>query len=170
MSVSVALLLPGFGSVTALETVAVFERVPVAAALTVQTDVYVTVDPEGKVMPELLIFPAKGPAVFPDAPPAIELVVEHVKLAGKASVTETPVAVLGPRLAAVTVYVTVPPGVAEVTPSVFVIERSAELAIVSVSVAELLPGVGSVTPAGAATVAVLESDPVAAPLIVHVAV
>jgi len=32
---------------------------------------------------------------------------------------------------------------------------------VSLSVAELLPGVGSVTPAGAATVAVLESVPLA---------
>ena len=40
----------------------------------------------------------------------------------------------------------------------------------SASVAELLPGVGSVTPAGAATVAVLESVPVAAAEIVQLAV
>ena len=45
-----------------------------------------------------------------------------------------------------------PPGVAEVTPSVLVIDRSALGVSASVSVAELLPGVGSVTPAGAATV------------------
>ena len=41
------------------------------------------------------------------------------------------------------------------------IDRSAVGVIVSVSVAELLPGFGSVTPAGAATVAVLTSVPVA---------
>ena len=41
---------------------------------------------------------------------------------------------------------------------------------VSESVAELLPGVGSVTPAGAATVAVLLSVPVAAAEIVQLAV
>jgi hypothetical protein len=48
-----------------------------------------------------------------------------------------------------------------VTPSVFVIPRLALGASVSVSVALLLPGVGSVTPAGAVTVAVLLNDPVA---------
>lgn len=42
--------------------------------------------------------------------------------------------------------------------------------IVSVSVAELFPGVGSVTPAAAATVAVFDSVPVAAPLTVQLAV
>ena len=41
---------------------------------------------------------------------------------------------------------------------------------VSVSVALLLPGAGSVTPAGAATVAVLTSVPVAAAEIVQLAV
>src|SRR6187402_2039895 len=40
--------------------------------------------------------------------------------------------------------------------------RSASAVSVSLSVAELFPGVGSVTPAGAATVAVLLSVPVAA--------
>src|SRR5436305_1126814 len=40
--------------------------------------------------------------------------------------------------------------------------RSALAASVSLSVAELLPGVGSVTPAGAVTVAVLDSVPLAA--------
>ena len=42
--------------------------------------------------------------------------------------------------------------------------------MVSVSVAELLPGVGSVTPAGAVTVAVLLSVPVAAAEMVQLAV
>ena len=53
------------------------------------------------------------------------------------------------------------PGTTVVTPSVFVIVRSAEGESVSVSVAELLPGVGSVTPTGTETVAVLTSVPVA---------
>ena len=57
-----------------------------------------------------------------------------------------------------------------VTPSVLVIARSALAPSVSVSVAELLPGVGSVTPAGAVTVAVLLSVPVAAAEMVQLAV
>ena len=53
------------------------------------------------------------------------------------------------------------PGITVVTPSVFVIERSAVGLRVSVSVAVLLPGVGSVMPPGAVTVAVLARVPVA---------
>ena len=49
-----------------------------------------------------------------------------------------------------------------VTPSVLVMPRSALALRMSVSVALLLPDVGSVTPAGAVTVAVLERMPVAA--------
>src|SRR4051812_6284509 len=49
-------------------------------------------------------------------------------------------------------------------------ERSALAPSVSLSVAELLPGVGSVTPAGAVTVAVLLSVPVAAAHLVQLAV
>src|SRR6185369_14442417 len=51
-----------------------------------------------------------------------------------------------------------------------VIARSALGLSVSLSVAELLPGVGSVTPAGAATVAVLLKVPVAAAEILQLAV
>src|SRR5262245_42546479 len=57
-----------------------------------------------------------------------------------------------------------------VTPSVLVIARSACAARVSVSVAELLPGVGSLTAPGVATVAVLDSVPVALAEIVALAV
>ena len=53
------------------------------------------------------------------------------------------------------------PGIAIVAPSVFVIDRSAVGFRVSVSVAELLAGVESVTPAGAAIAAVLLTLPVA---------
>ena len=45
--------------------------------------------------------------------------------------------------------------------SLFVTDTSAEGARVSVSVALLFPGVGSVTPAGAVTVAVFDKLPVA---------
>ena len=56
------------------------------------------------------------------------------------------------------------------TPSFFVIDRSAVTMIVSVSVALLLPATGSVGEAGAVTVAVFDSVPVAAGLSVPVAV
>src|SRR6185295_15429227 len=110
----------------------------------------------------------------PDAvqvpPPAPTQVHVQVNEAGKVSATEEPGASLGPGFDAVIVYVTEPPGVAVVTPSVLVIARSALAASVSLSVAELLPGVGSVTPAGAVTVDVLLSVPVAAAEIVQLAV
>ena len=61
---------------------------------------------------------------------------------------------------------TEPPGVAEVTPSVLLTDRSACAArIVSLSVAALLPGVGSVTED--AIDALLDSVPAAAELIVQ---
>src|SRR3954447_12454023 len=95
----------------------------------------------------------------PDAvqvpPPAPTHVQVQVSDAGNVSATVDPAALLGPALAAVIVYVTDPPGVAVVTPSVLVIARSAWAPRASLSVAELLPGVGSVAPPGAATVAAL---------------
>src|SRR3954463_10123946 len=110
----------------------------------------------------------------PDAvqvpPPAPTHVHVQVSDAGKVSATVAPAALLGPAFEAVMVYVTEPPAVAVVTPSVLVIERSAEAPRVSLSVALLLPGVGSVTPAGAVTVAVLLRVPVAAAEMVQLAV
>src|SRR5689334_19248003 len=97
---------------------------------------------------------------LPDAaqlpPPAPTHVHVQVNDAGNVSATVDEVkpcgalalagrALLGPALLAVIVYVTEPPGVAVVTPSVLVIERSALGVSESVSVAELLPGDGSVT-------------------------
>jgi hypothetical protein len=83
-------------------------------------------------------------------------------VAGNVSATVEPEALLGPAFDATIVYVTLVPGTSVVAPSVLVMARSADPVIVSVSVAELLPGVGSVTPPPAATVAVLDSVPVAA--------
>ena len=87
---------------------------------------------------------------------------EHVSAAGNVSATVDPGALLGPAFDAVIVYVTEPPGIAVVTPSVFVIPRLACGVSVSVSVALLFAGVGSVTLPDGATVAVLLSEPVAA--------
>src|SRR6187455_154998 len=95
------------------------------------------------------------PAAVQVPPPAPTQVQAQVRSAGKVSATVEPVALLGPAFEAVVVYVVGPPAVTEITPSVLVTARSACPARVSESVAELLPGVGSVTPPGAATVAVL---------------
>src|SRR5436305_949342 len=110
------------------------------------------------------------PAAVQVPPPAPTHVQVQVSEAGKVSATVAPVAVHGSTLAAVIVYVTELPGVAVVTPSVLVIDRSACAPSASLSVAELLPGVGSVAPAGAVTVAVLLSEPVAAAEILQLAV
>ncbi len=62
------------------------------------------------------------------------------------------------------------PGTTVGWPSVLVIARLARGVRVSVSVAELFAETGSVNPAGAVTVAVFDSVPVAAGLMVAVAV
>src|SRR5262249_13671415 len=77
------------------------------------------------------------------------------------SVRIAPLPALGPALLTTIVYDSAPPPATVVTPSVLVIERSA-LRIVSVSVDELLPVVGSVVPAGAAMLAILLIVPDAA--------
>ena len=70
VSVSVALLFPGVGSVTppGAAIMAVFEIVPVAAPPTMAVTVKVTDPPDGKVVSVALIFP--DPFVGPAAPPA----------------------------------------------------------------------------------------------------
>lgn len=81
--------------------------------------------------------------------------------AGIVSVTVAPVTEDGPEFVATMVYVIGSPGTAEADPSDFVMRRSAVGVSVSVSVAELFPGVGSVTPLGTVIVAVLTNVPVA---------
>ena len=72
-----------------------------------------------------LIFP--DPAAVQVPPPAPTHVHVAVRAAGNVSATVAPGAFdRARRLIAVIVYVTLPPGVADVTPSVFVIARSAE--------------------------------------------
>src|SRR5262245_6137566 len=96
------------------------------------------------------------PLAVHDPPPAPAHVHVPVNTDDNTSTTVAPGAFDGPAFDAVIVYVTLPPATAEVTPSVFVTAKSACGSSVSVSVAELLPGVGSVTPAGALTVAVFD--------------
>src|SRR5271167_2109970 len=110
-------------------------------------------------------------AVNPEAPPLPTAVnVSLVITAGRTSVTVAPVTLLGPLLLTTMVYVVVPPGITEVTPSVLLIARSACGVNVSVSVALLLLRFGSVTPAGAAILAVLVIVPVALPATVALTV
>ena len=89
---------------------------------------------------------------------------EHVQLAllsalGSVSVTVAPNTLEGPLLVATMVYVMGVPGVAVLELSVLVIWTSA--VGTSTLVSALLLGVGSVTPGGTATVALLMSRPVA---------
>src|SRR3954462_15324715 len=99
----------------------------------------------------------------PVVPVAVQL--SEVTIAGKLSLTLAPTTFEGPALLTVMVYVVGLPGVYVADPSVLVIDRSDTKVAVSLSVALLLPGVGSVTPAGTVTVAVLTRLAVAAELV-----
>src|SRR4029453_11564457 len=97
--------------------------------------------------------------VPPPAPAHVQLA--PVRTAGSVSFTLAATTALGPALLATMVYVTFVPGTTDATPSVLVMARSAVGTSVSRSVAELLPGFGSVTPPGRVTVAVFTSVPIA---------
>src|SRR6187399_3347 len=89
VSLSVALLLPGVGSVTLpdVATVAVLLNEPVAPAPIVQVAVYVTLPPLGRLTGSLML-------------PEPTHVHEHVSDAGNVSVTVEPGALLGPAFEA----------------------------------------------------------------------
>jgi hypothetical protein len=156
VSVSVAALSDVSGS-PPVETEAVLTSEPVADGDSVQFAVYVTFPPNGRFTASPM-FPEPLAVHVPPLRPAQAHV--QVSDAGNASVTVAPMASLGPALLATIVYVSDPPGVAEVAPSVFVIERSASAVNVSVSVAELLDVFGSLN-AAPGIIAVLTSEPVA---------
>ena len=167
-SVSVAVLLAPFGSLlpTGAATVAVFTSEPVAAGATVPVTVNVTV-PATRRLTEALMLPLPEAGQVEPAV-AVHVHVTPVSVAGSVSVTVAPVITDGPAFDATIVYVTLWPGMVEVTPSVLVIDRSPVGVKVSVSVAVLLAGVGSVTAAGAVMVAVFDKLPVAVVAIVAV--
>src|SRR5436305_304 len=105
---------------------------------------------------------------------AEQLIVVFERPLAAASVRVAPVTLLGPLLVTRIVYVVEPPALTLVAPSVLVMLRSAVEPTAVVSVAELLPGVGSVVPDGAIADAVLLNVPVApaetVPVAVNVAV
>lgn len=98
VSVSVALLLPGVGSVTPppVATVAVFDSVPVAALDKVPVAVKVTEPPAGKLTVALMLPDPFAGQVPPPAPTQVQ--VTPVMVAGKVSATVEPGASLGPTL------------------------------------------------------------------------
>src|SRR5258708_6491446 len=148
VSVSVAVLLPGVGSVVpaGAVTLAVLVRLPVAEAEMLAVTVNVAVPPFARLTVVLM---SPVPLVRPQLAAGAHVQVALLMPAGSVSVTVAPVTPSGPALLTTMVYVTVPPGTAVVTPSVLVMLRSACGVRVSVSVAVLLPGVGSGLPAGA---------------------
>jgi hypothetical protein len=97
--------------------------------------------------------------VEPDV--ATQVQVAPVIEAGMPSATVALVTADGPLLVTTIVYEIGVPGTAASAPSVLVMDRSAVMMSVSVSVAELLSAIGSVVPAGTAMVAVLINEPVA---------
>src|SRR5207247_1702446 len=122
-----------------------------------RTSVYVTVPPVGTLsVSEMLPEPE---LCSQEASPVVAHVQVPLVPLGKRSVTSVPGAFEGPLFETTIVYVVELPGTAEATPSVFVIDKSVCEACVSVSVAVLLPGVTSITPAGAVIVAVLTRFP-----------
>lgn len=93
--------------------------------------------------------------------PLVEVAETNSVPVGNASVTVTPVAVDGPLLVTVKVYVTSSPARAGLGEAVLVIATSARGWVLLVTVVVLLPGSGSVTPVGGVTLAVLAIGPVA---------
>ena len=161
VSVSVAELFPGVGSVTppGTLTVAVFDNEPVALDEMLAVRVYVAVPPTGRFTVSLIL---PVPEAAHDAPlDATHDQVAPLSALGNVSDTVAPVTADGPAFEATIVYVTEVPATSVNEPSVFVIDKSAEPERVSVSVAELFAGVGSVTPPGTLTVAVFDTEPVA---------
>ena len=140
-------------------TLAVFVSVPVAPAEMATVIVKVAEAPTGRsTTPAIEPLPAAG-QLPPPAPTQVQ-VIEAIP-AGIVSVTVAPVTLDGPVLVTTTVYVVDWPGTAVVVPSVLVMVRSVCGVTVVRSVAVLLAGVGSVTPPGSVTVAVLAMVPVA---------
>jgi hypothetical protein len=106
-------------------TLAVLLKAKVAAGFTVAIAVYVAVPPTGRLTVSLILPAPAGVHVPPPAPTQVQ--VTPVSAAGKVSVTVAPVTGLGPAFEATIVYVIIWPGLTVATPSVFVIDKSAEL-------------------------------------------
>lgn len=163
-------MLPGVASTkpTGPEMLAVFTSDPVAVDAIAAVNVNVAVPPDRRLTDALMSpMPDAG---HDDPAEAAHVHVAPDNAAGSVSVTVAPVTADGPAFDAAMRYVTDVPGVSEPVPSALVIDRSPAAESVSESVALLLPEVGSVTPTGAATDAVLAKVPVAVELIVAASV
>ena len=163
--VSTAVLLPGTGSTTpaGAATVAVLVSAPVVPPATTPDTVNVATAPDARSSPAVIALP--DPEAAPQLPTPLDTTHVHdtpVTAAGIESVRLAPVTADGPLFVTCTVYVTGPPATYGFGDDTFDTARSAATVVTAelVSTAVLLPGTGSTTPAGAATVAVLVSAPV----------
>src|SRR5262249_49869834 len=160
LSVSLALLSSGVLSPGGTATVAVLVNEPVAAELIWATAEKVTEPPGSRVtVVRMLPVPLALATLEPGEASAVQLTAGRGE--GDRALTCCATAMLGPPLLTTMVYVVLPPGVTEVTPSSLVMDRSDWGARLSVSVALLLVGLVSVTPGGVLTEAVLARVPVA---------
>jgi hypothetical protein len=141
-SLSVALLSLESGSGMLLETLAVFESVPVAVTLSVALTTNVAVPPLATVtLVAIDPLPLAAGQLEPDE--AVHVQLTPLRTAGKVSLTVAPVTALGPPLLTTSVYLTTEPGTAMVWLSVFVMDRSADGVGLGVAVAvDVLVGVG----------------------------
>src|SRR5262245_59304259 len=101
LSVSVALLLPGVGSVTpaGARTVAVLVRLPVAEGLTWTVKVKVTVAPAGRLtVVARAPLPLSGPLTPPPPVASLNSQLPAVTPAGRGSEPLAPITALGPLL------------------------------------------------------------------------
>src|SRR5262249_34758166 len=124
-------------------TVAVLTSTPTASDATVAVTVNVTVAATGTFTVALMLpVPDGVPQAPPPAPAHVQVALESA--AGRVSITVAPIALLGPALVTVIVYVTVEPGTIVVTPLVLDIPRSVIGAVIAVvAIAVLLPAAGS---------------------------
>lgn len=100
VSVSVAELFAGFGSVVPLgtATLTVLDTVPVAALETVTTNVKVAVPPTARLIAVLFIFTWPLGALQLDPADAVQVHEPMINALGRMSVTVAPVTALGPAL------------------------------------------------------------------------
>ncbi len=121
----------------------------------------VTAPPHEEVgdLDDVTLHPAGDRGDLADGAPTVALHVQLIDVTplGTRSSTDAPTTSEGPLFETTMLYVVGMPAVAVVVESVLVIDRSARRTMVVVSVAVLLPGVGSTEPVEVDTVAVLDS-------------
>ena len=154
LPVAVAELLVVLGSAVAVLVVAVLLRVPVNDGARVEVTVIVAVAPGARTPT------AQARVLSPSTAqvPAVVVALAPPSAVASWSVTVTPVAVDGPALRTASVNVTGRPGTGLAGLIDLVITRSADGAVVPLTVAELLAVFGSAV--GELAVAVLDSEPV----------